>query len=443
MKKRSFFSVVTAQGYFFKRYALIFALIFAGRMLFAQEILLQEGEEEVQTGMFIFPFAFQSDTIGTAVGVSIAGRGWPQETALTYISLVQSFEDTTYLYLRSKDLEIPYTERFFADIDLALGRYNQINTYVNGNSRYSNETAGNNDSSQENYIEGDGYDNKIKFELQYVTPWGHGRENTKSKVWLRDGIVVKGGREPTFWNPAKSGTTSFLFSPFYRKQNVESQELGDDERTAAGVEFAIRYDNTDFSENPTYGSMQQLRLTRDQGWFDSTAEWTTWDFEWAKYFDLGSGGGARQRVIALDFWVTDTLTWNDSVNEGSDLHRPPSYAGATLGGTERMRGFPQNRFYDRSAIYYTVEYRHTLDWNPLTGNSVLRFLKIKVDWIQLVGFAEVGRVAPTFDVDELHSDMKSDAGVSLRFFANNLIMRMDLAASDEDTIFNMMVSHPF
>ena len=41
-----------------------------------------------------------------------------------------------------------------------------------------------------------------------------------------------------------------------------------------------------------------------------------------------------------------------------------------------MRGFPQNRFFDRSAVYYTVEYRHTLNWNPLKDNSILSFYRM-------------------------------------------------------------------
>lgn len=403
---------------------------------------MKEGQEEPQAGMFAFPFVFYNDTIGTSVGLTYAGRGWPQDTALSYVSIVQSVEETTYLYLKTADLEVPGSDRFYADIDLGLGRYNQINSYVNGNADYPNQRAGSNNSSKHNYIEGDGYDNKIQFDLQYVAPWGHGRDNPKSKVWLRDGIVVEGGRDPGYWNPARSGTTSLLLSPFYRRQSVDSDELGENEVTTAGIEFALCYDNTDFSDNPSYGSLQQLRLTRDPG-LGSTAEWTTWDFEWAKYFYLGRGGGSRQRVLALDFWVADTLSWNDSVSEGDDPHRPPSYTGSTLGGVDRMRGFPQNRFYDRSALYYTVEYRHTLDWNPLKGNSVLNYFKVDVDWIQVVGFVEAGRVAPTFDIGELHSEMQSDVGTSIRFFANTLVMRMDIAVSDEETIFNMMVNHPF
>jgi len=415
----------------------------AALQLRAQEVVLREGETEPSSGLFAVPFAFQNDTTGPALGVAVAGRGWPQETSLTYLTLVQAFNPTTYLYARCTDLELPGTERFFADLKLAVGRYSQINAYSDGNPSFKNETAGNNNSSAENYIEGSGQDNLVRLELEYVAPWGYGADHVKSKVWLRDGILVSGGREPTFWNPLTTGTTTFHLTPFYRQQDVNSAERGDETQATAGLECAVKYDNSDFSENPTCGSMQQLRVTRDAGWLDSTAPWTTVDFEWAKYFSLGSGGGARQRVLAFDFWIIDTPSWNDAVAPGTAAHHPPSYAGATLGGLDKMRGFPQGRFHDRSAVYYAGEYRHTLDWNPLAGNALLRFFHVRVDWIQLVGFAEVGRVADEFDLGELHSDMKTDGGIGLRVFANNLVIRADYAVSAEGALVQMIVNHPF
>lgn len=411
--------------------------------LCAQEIVLREGEDEPKGGMFAVPFAFQNDTTGPAIGAAVAGRGWPQDTSLTYLTVVQAFNPTTYLYGRCTDLEVPGTERFFADLKFAVGRYSQINSYADGNPHFKNEIAGNNRSSAENYIEGSGEDNTMRLELQYVAPWGYGANHVKSKVWLRDGILARGGREPTFWNPLETGTTTFQLTPFYRKQDVNSVERGDETQTTTGLDLAVKYDNTDFSENPSRGSMQQLRVTRDAGWLDSTAPWTTVDFEWAKYFDLGPGGGARQRVFAFDFWIIDTPSWGDVVAPDTAAHHPPFYAGATLGGLDRLRGFPQNRFHDRSAVCYTAEYRHTLDWNPLAGNSLLKFFRIRVDWLQLVGFAEIGRVSDEFDIGTLHSDMKTDGGVGLRAFANNLVIRADYAVSEEGAIVQMIVSHPF
>ena len=45
--------------------------------------------------------------------------------------------------------------------------------------------------------------------------------------------------------------------------------------------------------------------------------------------------------------------------------------------------------------------------------------------------------------NELHSDMQWDAGVGIRAMAKSLIIRIDLAVSDEGTGVQMMVGHAF
>jgi hypothetical protein len=69
--------------------------------------------------------------------------------------------------------------------------------------------------------------------------------------------------------------------------------------------------------------------------------------------------------------------------------------------------------------------------------------QLGVDWIQLVPFAELGRVAPSWDLGELHSSMKWDLGFGLRALAKGLLVRLDLAGSPEGVGVQMMVDHPF
>ena len=120
--------------------------------------------------------------------------------------------------------------------------------------------------------------------------------------------------------------------------------------------------------------------------------------------------------------------------------RPPFYDAARLGGFFRMRGFPTNRFHDRAALYGAAEVRVIPDFNPLTG-GILRPLEI--DWIQLVAFAEVGRVAPTWSMTNWTQDLKWDAGVGFRFMARRTVVRIDTAWSEETWGMWVMVGHPF
>ena len=66
-----------------------------------------------------------------------------------------------------------------------------------------------------------------------------------------------------------------------------------------------------------------------------------------------------------------------------------------------------------------------------------------IQWIQFVPFVEVGRVASSWNMDDLHSDMKWDAGIGIRMLAKGLVARIDTAFSEEGFGVQMIVSQPF
>ena len=120
---------------------------------------------------------------------------------------------------------------------------------------------------------------------------------------------------------------------------------------------------------------------------------------------------------------------------------PPFMEGASLGGFYRMRGFRDSRFHDKAVVYATAEYRYTLQHNPIENVQWLRFLNL--DWFQLVGFVEGGRVAPEYKADVLFEDWKSDVGFSLRALTGGIVVRFDVGFSDEGSNMWVMVGHPF
>ena len=107
-----------------------------------------------------------------------------------------------------------------------------------------------------------------------------------------------------------------------------------------------------------------------------------------------------------------------------------------------MRAYPSQRFNDRAAIYYAAEYRVIPRWNPFAGWPWLQKY-LEIAWWQWVPFVEVGRVAPSWSLDELHSDMKWDVGFGVRAMAKGLVVRIDTAVSEEGLRVQMMVSQPF
>ena len=68
---------------------------------------------------------------------------------------------------------------------------------------------------------------------------------------------------------------------------------------------------------------------------------------------------------------------------------------------------------------------------------------VGVDWIQVVPFFELGRVAESWDFGELHTHMKWDAGLGLRAMAQGFVVRVDSAYSNEGIGVQMMINQPF
>ena len=425
-------------------WAPLLALLLLGQAS-AQEILLREGQMEPSQGTFTVPFAFYSDSLGLSVGASIGNRGYIQPQASAFATVVGSVSGSVYGFLAYRDLEVPGTERLFINGQLNIGSFSQIDIYADGNPDYPGERAGSNNSDPDDYLQGDGTDVKFWNLFGCVLPIGAGAADPKSRLTLRDGLVVKGARDTSEWNPLHNGYTLVGIKPFYRSQDADTDEVGDLKVVTSGAEFILHYENTDFHENPSRGSSQQLRYTRDWGWLESSAPWETIDFEASKYIPLASGSRSRQRVLALNMWWIDTPSWEDSDTEDGEevFRRPPSFAGATLGGADRMQGYSDGRFNNRSAVYYAAEYRHIPDWNPLRDVGWLNRRNARVQWLQYVAGVEIGRVADEFDLAELHSDMKVTGLVGLRAMVNTLIVRVDVGITDEGGALQMTIDHPF
>jgi hypothetical protein len=68
---------------------------------------------------------------------------------------------------------------------------------------------------------------------------------------------------------------------------------------------------------------------------------------------------------------------------------------------------------------------------------------VGIKWLQFVPFAEIGRVAEDWSFSDLHSDMKWDAGLEIRAWAQGIVIRIDTAYSNEGVGLQMMIAQPF
>jgi hypothetical protein len=427
------------------RLFLVLALSWAPAAAHAQSILierdLEPGDEDGQ--FFALPFAFTSDVMGFAVGAVAGGRSLFQEQTVFAGSLIGSTNGSFATYLYAENFQLPLGDRLFASPRITYADLDELEAYRDGNPEFPLERAGDNDSDEDNFFEGEGSDAWYRVIFKYVLPLGHGRESPIHTYILERGLLAENPAGATSWNPIESGRSLIELEPFYREQEVDSDEASDVVETA-GVSLRLRHENVDYLQNPSRGSVKQVRFTYDPGVSGRDSSYFVWEFEWAQYFDLGSDDWFRQKVLALNFWISDTPSWDEDGEGASRIvrHRPPNFVGATLGGTDRFRGYPTDRFSDKSAILYTAELRLIPEWNPL-GNITWLKRFVRVEWWQIVPFVEVGRVSPHFRLHDLHTDLRWSAGLGIRASVNTLIVRADVAVSEEELRVQMMVAHPF
>lgn len=302
---------------------------------------LSAGAEEAGTAekeVLSVPFAFYNEAFGAAGGYVYGLSGYPEPQSKLLATGMVGTQGSAMLFVAGQDLRLPQgwdlrSDRLFFDPIVSLGYFNEIDSYVDGNPKFPNEQAGANDSDEDNFITGEGWDNFFRLRMKYLLPIGHGRDEVVPRYELEKGILVSGASGATSLNPLESGRSFVELRPFYRSQEIDG-DTGRQELRTNGVDVSYFWDNRDYPNNPSRGQALQLRLSHDFGWFDSQDSWSVAQLEYDQYFSFGANDTFRQRVLALNFWTADSLSWDESASGQID-HRPPAYTGATLGGFGR------------------------------------------------------------------------------------------------------------
>jgi hypothetical protein len=415
------------------------SLLLAARAACAEEIL--ETSLPPADARINLPYAFWNETFGFAAGYVYAMNGFPQPQAGVVGSIMAGTEGSVMGFAMGQNIRpLRSLPRLFVDPILSMGYFDNADVFIDGNPDFPDERAGSNDSDPDNFITGRGRDTFARVRFKYLLPIGAGRERILPAFQFDGGLLVDGANGGDAFNPWKSGLTYVEVMPFFRSQNVENDLVNIDQATN-GLELSLFYDNRDIGSNPSRGQSVRLRVARDWGLLDSTDSWTSVGAEADHYVSLGETGRFRQRVLALNAWTSYSPTWSVRPDGRVD-NRPPAFSGATLGGLWRMRAFPAQRFNDKAGIYYAAELRLIPEWNPMEYWPALQ-QRVGIQWIQLVPFVEVGRVAPDWEFDKLHRDLKWDVGCGLRAWAQGLVVRVDVAYSDEGFGVQMMVGQPF
>ncbi|MFT7879698.1 MAG: hypothetical protein ABXS91_04805 [Sulfurimonas sp.] len=421
--------------------------------LLASSLVVAESPDS-SPSLVTLPYGFSSESMGTVGGVATIIQGVIQPQSTLILSAFGGLKEDVVVNGETKS---EYTRGVFYLLD---------NVKISGSDRLFFSSYGftskmpkqnfyfdsSHHSSDKDVLISPATNNMITGTVSYVLPWGEGIENPEGVYRVKEGFVV--GREGAGdGTPFLSGRTTVGLMAFYQHQQIDNyiDALGvginvPKEWNSTGLRLFLSHDNTDYKDNPSRGYSFFLQYTKDFGEYESLQSWDFLLFKASNYFDLDTFSFTRRNVLALNFWTAYSFSWeNDSEYlPGIDAHRPPMWDGPRLGGFMRMRGYDSDRFADKAAIYGTAEYRMVLDYNPIKDGTFgeLAAENIPIDWLQVVGFVEVGRVHDRYNT-ELLSDMKVDVGISLRAMVSELPVRVDVAYGDEGVEAWLMVRHPF
>jgi len=396
---------------------------------------IREGDEEgeLKSSTIVVPYAFSTEALGFGLGVG--GSYGPKGESFYYGTVYATDNGSAFGMLGGYNLRVPGIERLHMRPTVMVGHYTHMRIYVDGNPNFPNERAGSNESSEYNYREEDAMDIRADVEFRYTLPWGHYRDSAVHTYITDNGILKENPSGAESWNPLKSGLSALLFQPYYRKQYTDAEG-----KETLFFKFGYMHDNRDFIPNPHRGYLLKTSVSHDPDWLASSRKWTSLEGELDGFVPLWDTSWSRQQTLALSVWSAYSPTY-DPRSDSADNGMPPYFTGPTLGGFWRMRGYPSYRFHDKAAIHYCAEYRLMPEWQPFGEIRLLDPLKIR--WWQIVGLVEAGRVAPTWDLGTLHTDMKYDFGIGLRGMFHASIGRIDLVVSDEGFSFSAMVGQTF
>jgi len=181
---------------------LLLGCLLAPRPSAAQDIYVEpDGDFEQKT--LSVPYAFYNDSFGAAVGYIYGKIGYPQKQASLLGTVMAGSQGSVMGFVIGRDLRLPWSDRLFLDPIAQIGYFKDARSYTDGNPSFPNERAGSNDSDEDDYLEGDGWDNFFRLRFKYLLPIGHGKDTIINTCHRRD-----------FMEPADQRPDLFRAAPF-------------------------------------------------------------------------------------------------------------------------------------------------------------------------------------------------------------------------------------
>ena len=229
-------------------------------------------------------------------------------------------------------------------------------------------------------------------------------------------------------------------------------------KSPQGYRYGVYIDDTDNRRDPRVGYRIQFERWGIPAATDEHSQFYQDDINYTAFIPLLSD---HSGVLVLNYFQSSATVIREGTVDASDykcdeaiqpgcqavfdrlyqnkLDTATKGKATSLGGTNRLRGYPTNRFYDSHMGFYGIECR----WYMLESQNAFNYIIEKGVFagIQLALFYEEGTVAPEFS--ELWDETRNSYGLGMRIIMNTTIVRADYGISDEGSEFTFFVGYPF
>ena len=189
--------------------------------------------------------------------------------------------------------------------------------------------------------------------------------------------------------------------------------------------FVLSHDDRDMEEDPLRGGYENFQFYFANDVRGGNFHYLKFDLHAARFFQLRSD----RRIFALKFFAGRTQRLNDDRAPFFDLQRIGGY-GIQPAGSETLRAYRYNRFFDQTAFVLTPEYRY----------NIWKYGNFSADSVFFVDLGEVAREFHSLGFDKL----KVSYGGGLRVkHSRDVFFSFEVAHGNEGTQFYIRTKAPF
>lgn len=377
------------------------------------------------------PFAFYSNSLGWVLGTFSSIKGYPQKNSFAKTGVLISTNGSRYLYFQADEIQNPLFKRQFIRPDFFVGKLGNVKEYIGP--PVNGIIPGSNSSKENQFLLLHGNDYWFELNFKHLLPIGKGEsENLEYLIDIKENDLVSE-------NIFDLGKFYFETKLIYRNMDLKN-DIIKTKIVASAIDISVSNDNTNYIYFPTYGTYQKLSYIKQIKAFGCDVPADIWKVDLRFFYPLFDYYlSSYPTILSLNFITMDTPSWN--LKYKGKNQRGKLFIGPTLGGTKYLRGYKDLRYHDRAMLYYSLELRKSLDWNPFRYYDLTR--KIGIELLQLALFCDFGRVSEKWQLDEFHKKMQYTYGIGIRALMNGMVLRMDAGKSRENFMIQMFVENPF